>query len=204
VLLACIGGVAGDQFFYLLGRFKGKSMIRLWPALDRKSPRVLALVDRYRVPAIIGLRFLYGLRMAAPFAIGMSGVPVRLFVLLNAISGLLWAVVFGTAGYFLGAGLSAVVSSPAARLVVGALMTVIGVAAAMRYMAVRRRAGSRPMTFPLRHQRGRAKAAQGACEDVEQKMDRRGVNETVSDAEHKVGEDEACDDGRGGEIAAHQ
>ncbi len=141
VLLAWIGGVAGDQFFYLLGRFKGKSMIRLWPALDRKSPRFLALVDRYRVPAIIGLRFLYGLRMAAPFAIGMSGVPVRLFVLLNALSGLVWAVVFGTAGYFLGAGLSAVVSSPAARLVVGAIMTVLGVAGAMRYVKTRKKNG---------------------------------------------------------------
>lgn len=98
-----MGGIAGDQFFYLLGRFKGRSIIRVWPALERKSLRFLALVDRYRVPAIIGFRFLYGLRMAAPFAIGMSGVPVCTFVALNAVSGFIWATIFGMGGYFLGA-----------------------------------------------------------------------------------------------------
>jgi len=55
------------------------------------------------------LRFLYGLRSVSPFVIGMSSVPVRQFILLNAIGALVWAVVVGTGGYLFGSALEVVI-----------------------------------------------------------------------------------------------
>ncbi len=78
--------------------------------------------------------------MAAPFAIGMSGVPVCTFVALNAVSGLAWAAIFGMGGYFLGAALGAIISNTAARLIVGTLMIALCVAIAALCIRVRARA----------------------------------------------------------------
>jgi membrane protein DedA with SNARE-associated domain len=50
------------------------------------------LLNRFRTLLILIFRFLYGLRAVTPFVIGMSTVPTRTFVLLNAIGALVWAV----------------------------------------------------------------------------------------------------------------
>ena len=44
---------------------------------------------------LLFFRFLYGLRGAVPFAVGLSGLGPRKFSLLNAVGALLWAVSVG-------------------------------------------------------------------------------------------------------------
>jgi membrane protein DedA with SNARE-associated domain len=54
----------------------------------------------------LGFRFLYGLRIVTPFVIGMSGFSAKLFIVLNAISAIIWAIVISCLGYGFGEFLS--------------------------------------------------------------------------------------------------
>jgi membrane protein DedA with SNARE-associated domain len=63
------------------------------------------LLRRHHLPFILSVRFLYGLRIAGPIAIGMARVPWLRFLALNAIGAAIWAIVIGGAGYFFGAAL---------------------------------------------------------------------------------------------------
>lgn len=102
VAVAFLGTFLGDQFFFYIGRLKGEDFLNRRPAWKAKSGRVLALLKRHQLWLILGFRFLYGLRTIAPFLIGVSGVaPLRFFVL-NGIGALVWAIIVGVLGYFLG------------------------------------------------------------------------------------------------------
>jgi membrane protein DedA with SNARE-associated domain len=64
--------------------------------------RVDRLLLRYHSGLIIGLRFLYGLRLIGPLAIGMSTVRTARFVAFNLIGAALWAPLVSGAGYLFG------------------------------------------------------------------------------------------------------
>ena len=58
---------------------------------------------------ILVFRFLYGLRIITLFALGMSRIPATYFVLVSALSALVWAAAMGTGGYLFGNVLRAIV-----------------------------------------------------------------------------------------------
>jgi len=105
IAIAFIASTLGDQLSFLLGRWHGEQLLQRFPALRRKIPAVQALLDRYHVPLILGVRFFYGLRIAGPFVIGMSSVPFLIFALLNMVGALIWAVAVASAGYYFGVAL---------------------------------------------------------------------------------------------------
>ena len=102
VFLASVASFLGDQSFFWIGRFYGPRLVarlpRLRPAVDRMS----ILLCRHNLPVILSVRFLYGLRIAGPMAIGMSGVPWRRFLLLNLLGAMAWAVIISSIGFGLG------------------------------------------------------------------------------------------------------
>lgn len=102
---AFIGSLAGDQLFFFLGRYRGQSFLARRPNWQRRADKVHRIMERHRVPIIIGFRFLYGVRAITPFVIGMSRVPVLEFILLNLIGAGLWSVAISLAGYAFGHGL---------------------------------------------------------------------------------------------------
>lgn len=102
IAAAFAGTFLGDQLFFYLGRLKGDDVLNRRPTWKAKSGRVLALLKRHQVWLILGFRFLYGLRTVTPFLIGVSGVAPLRFFLLNGIGALIWAIVVGVLGYFLG------------------------------------------------------------------------------------------------------
>ncbi|MDE2117024.1 MAG: DedA family protein, partial [Betaproteobacteria bacterium] len=102
IAIAFIASTLGDQLAFLLGRWHGGRLLQRFPVLRRKVPVVQALLDRYHVPLILGVRFFYGLRIAGPFAIGMSSIPFLVFALLNMAGALIWAAVVASAGYYFG------------------------------------------------------------------------------------------------------
>jgi membrane protein DedA with SNARE-associated domain len=59
-------------------------------------------MQRFHTPLILAFRFLYGLRIVAPFAMGMSSVPATQFVLLNILGAMAWALLVGVGGYLFG------------------------------------------------------------------------------------------------------
>ena len=102
IAIAFIASTLGDQLAFLLGRWRGERLLQRFPALRRKAPIVQALLDRYHVPLILGVRFFYGLRIAGPFVIGMSRIPFMVFALLNMTGAIIWAAVVASAGYYFG------------------------------------------------------------------------------------------------------
>ena len=108
ILAALAGSVAGDQFYFFLGRMKGEAFLQKRPRWKTKINKVWKLLDRYRTLLILGFRFAYGLRTVTPFAIGLSSIRASRFLVLNVIGGLCWSVVVALVGYFFGAAALAV------------------------------------------------------------------------------------------------
>lgn len=101
--VAFVGGTLGDQIFYFAGRRYGDALLRRMPrVMAGNAPRIREKLLKHQAPLIIGLRFMYGLRIAGPIVIGMSEVPARRFLLFNLIGAAIWAVLIAGAGYLFG------------------------------------------------------------------------------------------------------
>ncbi|TAN09253.1 MAG: DedA family protein [Burkholderiaceae bacterium] len=110
IAIAAVCGFLGDQVFFYVGRRWGRQLMTRFPSLQPREARVAALLERHHVPLILGVRFMYGLRVAGPIAIGMSGVHWWRFLTLNFLGAVIWACIIGGAGYGLGHGVSRLVS----------------------------------------------------------------------------------------------
>ena len=102
MLAAFAGSFFGDQLYFHLGRTKGEAFLRRRVTWFPKLERVQGLIERHHLPFILGFRFLYGLRTVSPFAIGMSDVPMRRYLVLNLIGAAVWTAAVAYLGYFLG------------------------------------------------------------------------------------------------------
>jgi membrane protein DedA with SNARE-associated domain len=102
ILAAFLGTFAGDQFYFHLGHRSGAALLERRPKWQAKACRARTLFERHRIPIVLGFRFLYGLRIITPFVIGMSGFSTKLFIILNAISAIIWAIIISCLGYGFG------------------------------------------------------------------------------------------------------
>jgi len=102
IALAAAGGFLGDQIFFALGRYRGREMLARLPSVQRQAARVEALIQRHSTWLIVGVRFMYGLRVAGPVLIGMSHVSHVKFIVLNLIGAVVWAIVVAGLGYVFG------------------------------------------------------------------------------------------------------
>jgi membrane protein DedA with SNARE-associated domain len=102
IAAAFTGSVAGDQFFFLVGRSKGIAFLDKHPSWKSKSDKVFNMLHKHQTWIIIGFRFLYGIRTITPFLIGTSGVKLPRFLILNMIGAAVWSVLLASLGYVLG------------------------------------------------------------------------------------------------------
>ena len=103
-LAAALGAFVGDTFFFILGRSFADHpyVVRL-----RKRPgfrRAYRLLNTHPNIFVLSNRYVYGMRLVGGIAAGLSRITVQRFVILNAISSVIWAVLFGTIGYVFGLG----------------------------------------------------------------------------------------------------
>ena len=110
ILIASSATIVCDQVLYFMGRIYGQDFLEKRPALYARSVRFRELLQRNQNLVIAGFRFMYGMRIVAPFVIGMSGITRTRFLTLNMASGLVWTTVFAAGGYFFGAALEIVLS----------------------------------------------------------------------------------------------
>ncbi|MFP5222184.1 MAG: DedA family protein [Acidobacteriota bacterium] len=112
LVVACgaLGGTLGDMIFFLVGRRYGSALLTRFPRLAPRIDRFNILLHRYHGPAIIMVRFLYGLRIAGPMAIGAGRISAWRFFLFNALGAALWAVLITGVGYLFGHTLDVVMS----------------------------------------------------------------------------------------------
>ena len=103
ILIAFIGSFSGDQFYYFTGYFKGRELLQKHLKWKNRVERVNKHIERYRNLVMLGFRFVYGMRIATPFVIGMSKkIKTTHFFILNAIGAIIWSVVVSAGGYFFG------------------------------------------------------------------------------------------------------
>jgi len=100
--VATLGSFLGDQLWFLAGRMQGAKLLARFPKYAAPAARAEALLHKYHTPIILAVRFLYGLRIVLPFAIGMSRIPVLRFQVLNFIGAVFWASSGAAAGYLFG------------------------------------------------------------------------------------------------------
>lgn len=102
VLVGVAGAVLGDMMFFLLGRHYGTRLVERFPRFAPAASRVHAMVERHRALAIVGVRFLYGLRAAGPAIIGTTRISLAEFALFNVLGAIVWSVCWTSAGWVLG------------------------------------------------------------------------------------------------------
>lgn len=144
VVAATSGSLLADQLLFAAGRrYRDRAFVRRMTARPAFA-RALSAFERRPVSFILAFRFLYGLRVVSPVAIGTSRVPFRLFLPLNALAAAVWATLFTFIGYRFGDGLAALLGrfKPGGGTV--ALIGAAAVAAALvAAWVLRRRARTR-------------------------------------------------------------
>ena len=107
MVASAAGAVLGDQIGFLLGRRYGESLLNRMPAwVNRhdRAIRVLDLVRRRGVAAVLLGRWTASLRAFVPGMAGLSGLRHRTFSGANLAGGVIWAVAVSLLGYLAGAG----------------------------------------------------------------------------------------------------
>ncbi|WP_312950754.1 DedA family protein [Superficieibacter sp.] len=99
VLAVALGGIAGDQLLYFLGRRFGNRILARFHRHQDKIDRAQTLIQRRPYLFVIGSRFMYGFRIIGPLLIGASRLRPGLFLPLNIFGALVWALIFTTLGY---------------------------------------------------------------------------------------------------------
>ena len=141
VAAAAIGGFVGDQLYFIVGRLWGPAVMRRWPRLAAPVRRANEIIERHEAALILGVRFMYGLRVAGPIAIGMGRTSWARFATLNMIGALLWAPLFIGAGYLLTDALEAVLGD--LKHIEHWIFIAVAVAGVVLWLTTQRRRGRR-------------------------------------------------------------
>jgi membrane protein DedA with SNARE-associated domain len=102
IAIAFVGGTLGDQIWFWVGRFGGTALLKRFPDSAPRVRRVQDLLERHDAPVIIGIRFMYGLRLLGPIVIGTCKISGWRFALFNAIGAAIWAPLIAGIGYLFG------------------------------------------------------------------------------------------------------
>lgn len=111
LLIAFIGGTVGDQLFFWAGRSWGGALLDRFPSVRVRTIRVGELLRRWDAALVFAIRFLYGLRIAGPVAMGALHFDAKRFAIFNALGAAVWAALIGGAGYVLGHSLEALLGN---------------------------------------------------------------------------------------------
>jgi membrane protein DedA with SNARE-associated domain len=130
---ASVGAFTGDVLFFLLGRrFADHGFVRqlrVKPGFDRAHAMIEAHPDLF----VLTNRYIYGFRLVGGIAAGLSSIALARFLALNALSSLIWALLFTTLGYVFGLGAEQVIGKELQhheRLLIALLLGVAVVAIA--------------------------------------------------------------------------
>jgi len=99
-----LGAFLSDCTFFLMGRRFAQRPIVMKLREKPGFSHAYAAVRSHPNLFVLGNRFVYGLRLAGGVAAGLSEIGALRFVVLNAISSLVWAAIFWSLGYFFGLG----------------------------------------------------------------------------------------------------
>jgi len=102
ILVAASGAYVGHVFWFWLGRTKGVQLLDRFPRMKKHFGKGVRIFERYGAPAIFITQWLYGLRVTCAVIIGISRISVMKFLVYEAITCIVWAIVIATAGFYFG------------------------------------------------------------------------------------------------------
>jgi membrane protein DedA with SNARE-associated domain len=109
IVFAFLGTFSGDQFYFWLGRTKGANFLMRIPFYRSRVEKAQNFLEKYQKLIILSFRFIYGIRTVTPFAVGLSNINAKQFIVLNAASAVAWAIIIGSGGYLFGHALEIII-----------------------------------------------------------------------------------------------
>jgi len=73
-VVSAAGAFVSDNFFFAMGRLLGPALLTRFPRLAPSAARANGLVERLPNTAVIGIRFLYGMRAVGPAVVGAGSM----------------------------------------------------------------------------------------------------------------------------------
>jgi membrane protein DedA with SNARE-associated domain len=102
IVVAAFGGFVGDQFYFYLGKWNKKWVLKELHEHKTKFARARLLLRKYGGWVIFIQRFLYGMRTITPMAIAISGYDPKKYAIINFFSAFVWAAVTIIPSYIFG------------------------------------------------------------------------------------------------------
>lgn len=99
IATAFAAGVISDQLYFQFGRRHGARILMRRPKLRTRIETALRLIEQRGTLIVLGMRFMWGLRIALPMAIGMSGMNARRYFRLDLLAAAIWSMLFASVGY---------------------------------------------------------------------------------------------------------
>ena len=106
-VVAFAGAYGGNVFWFWLGRAHGVRLLDRFPRMKRHFGKGIRVFERYGAAAILVTQWIYGLRITCAVIIGMSKIGLVKFLVYEALSCALWAVVITFAGFYFGRAIEA-------------------------------------------------------------------------------------------------
>ncbi len=101
-VVAFTGAYAGHLFWFWLGRVHGVKLLDRFPRMKRSFGKGMRVFERYGAAAIIITQWVYGLRITCAVIIGMSRITLFKFLIYEAVSCAVWAVIITALGFYFG------------------------------------------------------------------------------------------------------
>lgn len=93
IFIAGLGGFAGDQVYFYIGRFNKKAVLKKLKTQRRKFALAHILLKKHGWPIIFTQRYMYGMRTIIPISIGLTRYDAKKFAFINLISAWVWAAI---------------------------------------------------------------------------------------------------------------
>lgn len=102
IFIAGLGGFAGDQIYFYIGRYNKGYITKNLVSQRSKFALAHLLLKKYGWPVIFVQRYMYGLRTVIPMAIGLTRYNAKTFAFINLLSAWVWAAITIIPAYIFG------------------------------------------------------------------------------------------------------
>lgn len=110
MVTAFLGSFLGDQFFFILGRLKGQTILSKFKKTQKRVDRIHKFLYRYNDLIMLGFRFVYGVRILTPIVLGTNhDIKASRFVVFNAMGAIIWSIAVSLGGFLFGEALEIVI-----------------------------------------------------------------------------------------------
>jgi membrane protein DedA with SNARE-associated domain len=144
LLSATAGSAVVDHLLFVAGRRFRTHRWVLRATQQQAFARALGFIEKYPISYTLAFRFIFGLRVASPIAIGVTQVPTWRFTILNILGAVIWATAFTMAGFIFGEAVHNLLgkghhAGQWTLIAAGAITAIVAILWAVRYLLRRRK-----------------------------------------------------------------